>query len=731
MEHEFPALGRKKMRLNARQIKPLNEQPALILLAVEEVMGEGRHMNAEQTASGKLSRLRQRAEAVVAEQSQDLSDYTPQELQRLVNELKVHQVELELQNEELRSTQFEWELVQENYVELYDSASVGYVTLDEDGLIVEANLTGADLLGKNRSALVGQRLSRFVAPEHQDAYHFYRRRLAKTDTLQREEIKLLKADGSHFYARLHGRKVIQPGQAGVQHNRIVISDITEQVQVEHARQETHNFISAVLDTAGALIVIIDREGRVVRFNRACEQLSGYSFEEVQGQPIWDVLLLPEEQAPVKAVFEQLCAGRFPNEFENHWVARDGSRHLISWSNTALPDAEGVVQYVIGIGIDMTGRKQAEVEIEQSHRWLERIAHTTPDIIFVLDIVHNRNVYANRSILEILGYSPEEFGQLPDILQKVIAPDDLLQTQEFYRTMVDAKPGEVRLLTHRSLHKDGSMRWIENRVTPFRWDENGHLREVIGLAHDITERKRVEAERERLFQEVSQQREQLRAVASRLAEAQEVERKELARELHDRIGQNLAGLGLDLNIIRSQLAGTPFGDGPVQARLDDSLALVAQITEQVRDVMANLRPPVLDDYGLAAALRWYGDRLAERTGLTIVVQGEERLPRLAAPLENTLFRIAQEALTNVAKHAWASEVIVTLGMDDGKVRLVIADDGCGFDLTRLVDLEGSHGWGVLTMTERAEAVGARFRIESSPGQGTKVIVEVPPSASSEN
>jgi signal transduction histidine kinase len=272
-----------------------------------------------------------------------------------------------------------------------------------------------------------------------------------------------------------------------------------------------------------------------------------------------------------------------------------------------------------------------------------------------------------------------------------------------------------------------MRWIENRVAPFTWDENGHLTEVIGLARDITKRKQAEAEMEQLFQEVSRQRKRLRALTQQLAEAQEVERKALAKELHDRVGQNLSGLGLNLNLIRARLAETPLEAGPIQIRLDDSLALLSQITERIRDVMANLRPPVLDDYGLLAALHWYGSQVAERTGLTVAVEGQEPLPRLAAAVENTLFRIAQEALTNVAKHARAGEVAVTLEMDNGTVRLVIGDDGCGFDLTCLADSAGSHGWGVPIMVERAEAVGGWFRIESSPGQGTQVIVEVTPSA----
>jgi signal transduction histidine kinase len=129
--------------------------------------------------------------------------------------------------------------------------------------------------------------------------------------------------------------------------------------------------------------------------------------------------------------------------------------------------------------------------------------------------------------------------------------------------------------------------------------------------------------------------------------------------------------------------------------------------------------VLDDYGLVAALRWYAEQFARRTGIGVVVEGEEPVPRLATRVEGALFRIAQEALTNVAKHAQATHVLVSVHVQGEILRLVVADDGIGFD----PGLSAGHGWGLLTMTERAEGVGGRCRIESVPGQGTRVSVEV--------
>jgi two-component system sensor histidine kinase UhpB len=165
-------------------------------------------------------------------------------------------------------------------------------------------------------------------------------------------------------------------------------------------------------------------------------------------------------------------------------------------------------------------------------------------------------------------------------------------------------------------------------------------------------------------------------------------------------------------------------------LNDSLALVEQSTEIVRDVMADLRPPVLDDYGLIAALRWYSTQFTTRTGLPITLQAEELTPRLPLFLENTLFRIAQEALTNIIKHAQATEATVTVETEEEGVRLIIADNGRGFEPEGGPKLNDRPNWGLLTMTERAEAVGGQCQIESVPGQGTRIIIQVARNGASE-
>lgn len=260
---------------------------------------------------------------------------------------------------------------------------------------------------------------------------------------------------------------------------------------------------------------------------------------------------------------------------------------------------------------------------------------------------------------------------------------------------------------------GEKRIMELQAAPL-CSADGTFVGIIESMHDITERDRTE-------RALRQSTRRLRALTSQLAELSEIERKWLSQELHDQIGQRLTALGINLNIIRTEI--TPGASASLLSRTDDCLSLLEQITRRIRDVMADLRPPVLDDYGLVVALGWYARRYKQRTNIDISVMGQELCPRLVSRKENALFRIAQEALTNVAKHARATTVEVTVEETDGVVRLTVADDGIGFHPIPFVDKNSKQGWGIITMIERAEAEGGRCCIKSQLDKGTRVIVEM--------
>jgi PAS domain S-box-containing protein len=223
--------------------------------------------------------------------------------------------------------------------------------------------------------------------------------------------------------------------------------------------------------------------------------------------------------------------------------------------------------------------------------------------------------------------------------------------------------------------------------------------------DITERKQAEYD--------------LRSYASRLIEMEEELRNNLATELHDEICRDLTVLGMNLAIIGDSMK--EVAPKKITSRVKVSGRLVKDISHTVRNIMVGLRPPVLNDYGLLAALRWHADLFFKRTGIAVDIQVEEPFPRLAVEMEIALFRISQEALMNTAKHASTQLVIIKLKRADNMIWFAVADEGNGFlPAATSLNLNGA-GWGMRIMRERAELVGGHFNVDSVPGKGTTISV----------
>ena len=250
--------------------------------------------------------------------------------------------------------------------------------------------------------------------------------------------------------------------------------------------------------------------------------------------------------------------------------------------------------------------------------------------------------------------------------------------------------------------------------------NGELVALLQrLALDVSaalDRFRLETERQRAERLLRESSERLQHLSWRLLSVQEEERRALARELHDDVGQQLAALKLNLGVL-----GRDPSDPANQRRHLDCLEITDHILEQIRDAARNLRPSVLDDMGLPAALHWYARRQAERAGCEIVV--EDRCPPLPAEIETAAFRIVQEAVNNAIRHGGARRITIVATVDDRRLSLAVRDDGSGFDPKGQVGGQGA-GMGLSSMRERAELMGGRFTLGSQPGAGTTVEVTIP-------
>jgi len=261
-------------------------------------------------------------------------------------------------------------------------------------------------------------------------------------------------------------------------------EMTSRTQTNNALRRERDLFSAIIDTAAVLVVVLDPQGQIVRFNRTCERVTGYESGEVRGKPLWDLLLLAEEAEAVKEVFGRLRAGQFPNEHENHWVTKDGRRRLIAWSNTAVLDDRGSVEYIVGTGIDITERKGAEESLRQSEARFRSLIEDAPVGIAVAR--GGLTLYTNSAYLRMFGYADEaELYGTPLTNQVALQYREEIMERTRQREKGGTVPTSYETL---GLRKDGSSFPFHVSVARIELSDGPAS---IAFFTDITERKRTE------------------------------------------------------------------------------------------------------------------------------------------------------------------------------------------------------------------------------------------------
>jgi PAS domain S-box-containing protein len=478
-------------------------------------------------------------------------------------------------------------------------------------------------------------------------------------------------------------------------------------------RECRTDLRGLFELSHDVIVFLDRAGNIIDINPRAEELTGYSRSALLGMNVFRHLIIPKDRVLMRQVVRDAFQGR-TRTYEERWTTKGGEIVYFDGLTVPLLSMQGEVLSTYCTLRDITVRKKLEGSLRQTLMRTESILASVSDIYILFDRQW-RYLYVNEAGVRAIGKTRDEI--LEHTLWELYPDIEETELGRQYRLAMERRTPVTFEFHYATLGT-----WWENRFYPA---PEG----LAVFATDITKRKRAEEALNGCIGELADmnkalraEHRQLRRLGTRAAAAAEEERKRIARELHDRVGQHMAILGINLNIVQAMLAEKD-GDG-AQRRIEDSLHLVSQVTEALRGMMTELRPPVLDDYGLGAALDWYGAQFAARTAIPVIVRGADNLPKLAHKIEDTLFRIAQEALTNVAKHAKARKVTVGVEAEPRTIRLSIVDDGIGFDASDLSGLRKRRKWGLFTMKERAEAVGGQCRIESHPGRGTRLVVEVP-------
>lgn len=463
--------------------------------------------------------------------------------------------------------------------------------------------------------------------------------------------------------------------------------------------------TATLGSIGEAVIATDSEARITFLNPVAAALTGWPAEEALNQPIGNVLKLLSEESGTTVDNEVLRVLKEKQilAVANHvdLVTRDGREISVEHSAAPILAGEGRVIGVVLVLRDVSERRQEQMETAEQAALLE----LTQDSVFVIDM-EGRVLFWSRGAEAMMGYTKAQAAgkiahdllciEFPKPFTEIIA--ELMQVGHWEGDLINIAQDGRRVVV--------SGRWA------LQQGERGEPPRVLVVNSDITARKRGE-------ETLVLQREQLRALAERLQLVREEDRKKVARDLHDQIGQILTAIKMDLMWMTRHL---PESEGVVLARLKESIQSMNDGVKVVRTICSGLRPGVLDDLGLAAAIEWQASEFVSRNGVLCQVTVPPADLHLDGDRATATFRIFQECLTNVIRHAQAKSVRVDLSHEGENIVLVVEDDGIGFSESGISNRFGSLG--LLGMKERAQFCGGDVVISSSPGNGTTVTVRVP-------
>jgi PAS domain S-box-containing protein len=580
--------------------------------------------------------------------------------------------------------------------ELFEQAPQAVALTTMDGQVIRVNKGFTQVFGYTPDAAIGRRIGELIVPaESQDEYRRHMELVARGERVETEGVRC-RQDGRHFPAAMALVPFSLPGQEAAVY--AIYRDITKHRREEEARAASEGRWRALFDNSAVGISVTDMDGRFISANRAYRDMVGYSEEELRATSYID-LTCEEDRPACAALVADLWAGKLPQfQLEMRYRRKDGQLIWVRVTVSRSPGDGNAPPMGIGIVEDITGRKLAEAGLQRYRHAVE----TFHEMIVVVDREY-RYVMANQAFLNYHGLKREQV--VGHFVSELVGQERFEKVTKsnvdecFQGRVVKCEMGlDFPQLGRRDLF--GSY---------FPVDGPGGVDRVAVVLVDITEQNRAKRELQRSFQE-------LHALNARLQNVREEERTRLARELHDQLGQDLTAIRIDLAALKT----APGRDQQLQ-RIDAILGLVDETIHTVRRISTDLRPGILDHVGLVAAVEWAAEEFQARTGIQCQVSLPEMNLAIDPERATAIFRIFQETLTNIARHAGATHVRIGLFHESGHVSLEVRDNGRGIGEGQL---SGSGSLGILGMRERAVLLGGEFTVAGEPGSGTTVRVRIP-------
>lgn len=444
------------------------------------------------------------------------------------------------------------------------------------------------------------------------------------------------------------------------------------------------------------MVALDRQRRVTLWNAAAERLLGWPAEEVLGRP--DPSIPREVAAEQKTMWDAAFRGDFAAQRESSRVTRAGNTLDVEITSAIIPATRDESEMALMVLYDVSERREEEERLAERKSQFRLMLEQLPAIVSTYD-QHGVFTSTQGAGLAVLGLEAGAF--VGRRLADVVGGEDKATVVSMHAAL----RGES---TTNEFEYVG--RIYENRSEPLR-HRDGTIAGAINLGFDVTERRRAETE-------LRESHEQLRRLSAKMNKIEEDERRRIAREMHDELGQLLTALRLDISITRRDLRSVPTA--ALEERMDTMIDLVDLTIKTVRRVATELRPAILDDFGLRAAVEHEIAAFAERTGIDVNLSIRNE-GAIGPDCATALYRIVQEALTNVARHSGATRVEVRIEAGEERVEAELRDNGRGITEAEVNSLSAL---GLVGVRERAYTLGGDAIIEAMPGAGTRIFATIP-------
>jgi PAS domain S-box-containing protein len=580
---------------------------------------------------------------------------------------------------------------------IMNSALDAIVCMDTAGIITVWTPQAEKIFGWKEQEALGKSLAETIIPlqyreKHKKGLQHYFE-TGKGPVINRLiEITALNKNGKEFPVEL---SIIPIRQGGDQFFCGFVRDITERKKAADQIIRERDLSDSVINSLPGVFYLQDATGKYLRWNKIFEDVSGYTVQEIMAMHPLD-FFEEEEKQKVSKKIEKVFSNGYA-EIETVVITRHGKR-IPYFFTGQLIQYEGK-PCLIGTGIDVTERKKAEDALKESEKKYRSLIEQAADAIFLADEKTNF-IDVNPSACKLLGYSREEL--LTMNISNTYSPEELKKNPLRWDLLLANKTmmNETKLR-----RKDGSEIPVEINSKVL---DDGRYQAIV---RDITERKKAHDELEQSYKAIRQ-------LSDHLQKIREEERTSMAREIHDELGQQLTVLKMDISWLNKKLN---LADETIKHKLKSLNEMLDGTVKTVRRISSELRPSLLDDMGLIAAIEWQLNEFEQRSGIRTSLSAPEIEKQLPDSVRTGLFRIFQESLTNIARHANAKSVKVRLQHKKGKIVLSIEDDGKGFDKKKTA---AKRTLGILGMRERTLMIGGEYEIKSMPGKGTTVLVAIP-------